>query len=180
MNIFNSIHKLFNRFNDYFGSGFLNSMPTDIWSRLYTWWLVLSGSRIGDGSLVYHGMTIRHPENIILGDRVMIPRSTDMAGMGTISIGSDSLVGASVRFITNHHPLDDATLSRKEILRGTQQTITVGRNCWIMNNVLIIAGKHGITIGDNVWIAAGAVVNHDVPSNKLVGGIPARIIKDLG
>jgi acetyltransferase-like isoleucine patch superfamily enzyme len=62
---------------------------------------------------------------------------------------------------------------------GTQQHITVGKNCWIMNNVLLVAGKNGLTIGDNVWIAAGSIVTKDIESNVLVGGIPAKVIKKL-
>jgi acetyltransferase-like isoleucine patch superfamily enzyme len=46
-----------------------------------------------------------------------------------------------------------------------------------MNNVLLVAGKNGLTIGDNVWIAAGSIVTKDIESNVLVGGIPAKVIK---
>lgn len=35
----------------------------------------------------------------------------------------------------------------------------------------------GVTIGDNAVVAAGAVVNKDVPKNAVVGGVPAKIIK---
>ena len=37
----------------------------------------------------------------------------------------------------------------------------------------------GVTIGNNVVVAAGAVVTKDVPDNTLVGGVPARKIRDL-
>jgi acetyltransferase-like isoleucine patch superfamily enzyme len=48
-----------------------------------------------------------------------------------------------------------------------------------MNNVLLIAGTRGLKIGNNAWIAAGAVVTHDVEPNTVVGGIPAKLIKNL-
>ena len=47
---------------------------------------------------------------------------------------------------------------------------------WIGGNVPILPG---ITIGNNVVIAAGAVVTKDVPDNSLVGGVPAKLIKTL-
>ena len=47
---------------------------------------------------------------------------------------------------------------------------------WIGGNVTIMPG---ITIGNNVVIAAGAVVTKDVPDNSLVGGVPAKLIKLL-
>ena len=37
----------------------------------------------------------------------------------------------------------------------------------------------GVTIGNNVVVAAGAVVTKDVPNNTLVGGVPAKIIRTL-
>lgn len=178
-NIFNSIHRQLTSLNEKFGGGFLNSLPTDIWSAKYTKWLRLAGAHIGNNSYIHRKVTVKHPENISIGDNVMIPASTDMAGMGKIEVGSNTLVGASVRFITNHHPLDDDNLTREEQLIGTQKPITIGKNCWIMNNVLIIAGKNGITIGDNVWIASGSIVTKDVESNVLVGGTPAKVIKKI-
>lgn len=54
--------------------------------------------------------------------------------------------------------------------------VTIGDDVWIGGNVTILPG---VTIGSNVVIAAGAVVTKDIPSNSLVGGIPAKKIRDL-
>ena len=48
---------------------------------------------------------------------------------------------------------------------------------WIGANATIL---QGVTIGDGAVVAAGAVVNRDVPANTVVGGVPARIIKRIG
>lgn len=53
--------------------------------------------------------------------------------------------------------------------------ITIGNNVWIGLNVTILKG---VTIGNGAVIAAGAVVNKDVPANSLVGGVPAKVIKE--
>ena len=58
----------------------------------------------------------------------------------------------------------------------TDYHINIGDNCYIATGVTILAP---INIGDNVVIAAGAVVNKDVPSNCVVAGIPAKVIKTL-
>ncbi|MDD3877301.1 MAG: acyltransferase [Bacteroidales bacterium] len=50
------------------------------------------------------------------------------------------------------------------------------RGAWVMPGVIIIPG---ITIGEMAVVATGSVVTKDVPSKKLVGGVPAKIIKDL-
>ena len=52
--------------------------------------------------------------------------------------------------------------------------ITIGNHVWIGNRAMILKG---VTIGDGAIIAAGAIVTKNVPSECIVGGIPARIIK---
>jgi Acetyltransferase (isoleucine patch superfamily) len=53
--------------------------------------------------------------------------------------------------------------------------ITIGNDVWIGANVIIV---DGVSIGDGAIIAAGAVVNKDVAPYTIVGGVPARIIKN--
>ena len=55
--------------------------------------------------------------------------------------------------------------------------ITVKDNVWIGGNVVILPG---VTIGKNSIVAAGAVVTKDVPDNVIVGGNPARVIREIG
>jgi acetyltransferase-like isoleucine patch superfamily enzyme len=54
--------------------------------------------------------------------------------------------------------------------------IHIKRNVWIGAGATILPG---VTIGENAIVAAGAVVSRDVPANTIVGGIPAKILKDL-
>lgn len=56
------------------------------------------------------------------------------------------------------------------------QPITIGNDVWIGGNVTILPG---VRIGNNVVIAAGAVVTKDIPDNCLAGGIPAKVLKPL-
>lgn len=174
----NRFYKFISRFYAWIWDGFLGENPTDIFSKLYTLLLRMAGTKIGHNSIVHHRVHVWNPENIVIGDEVFIPASVDMAGMGVISIGNRCLIGASVRFITNHHPLDE-NLPREQILAGTQSNIEVSDNVWIMNNVLLVAGKKGLKIGQNSWIAAGSIVTQDVEPNSLYAGVPARKIKDL-
>jgi maltose O-acetyltransferase len=54
--------------------------------------------------------------------------------------------------------------------------VRIGNDVWIGGNVTILPG---VTIGNNVVVAAGAVVTKDVPDNSLVGGVPARLIREI-
>ncbi len=177
--IFRWIYRLFCEFDARLCSGFLGEMPTDIWSSLYTHWLRLVGAKIGKYSVVHHKVKIWRPENIEIGKGVRIPASTDMAGMGKISIGDFTLIGANVSFITNNHPLENKNVNWQEILIGTQQSIRIGKFCWLMNNAKLIAGKKGLKVNDFSWIAAGSVVTNDIPKNELWGGSPAKFIRKI-
>lgn len=54
--------------------------------------------------------------------------------------------------------------------------ISIGDNCFFGNNAIVLPG---VKIGNNCIIAAGAVVSKDIPSNSVVGGVPAKVIKSF-
>lgn len=58
---------------------------------------------------------------------------------------------------------------------SVSSAISIGNHVWIGQRAIILKG---VTIGDGAIIAAGAVVNKDVPTRTLVGGIPAKVIKN--
>ena len=59
---------------------------------------------------------------------------------------------------------------------GIAKPVTIGNDVWIGANCTILPG---VNIGNNVVIAAGAVVTKDVPDNCVVGGVPAKVIKEI-
>lgn len=54
--------------------------------------------------------------------------------------------------------------------------IKIGNNVWIGGNVIVLLG---VTIGDNVTIGAGSIVNKDIPSNSIAVGNPCKVIKEI-
>ena len=73
----------------------------------------------------------------------------------------------------HHYDLEDGQLK----LSGYDTApIKIGYNVWIADKVTIL---RGVTIGNNVVIAANAVINKDVPDGVIVGGVPAKILKEL-
>ena len=86
-----------------------------------------------------------------------------------ITIGEDVKISEDVLIRDS----DNHTVLRE----GYQKTapIHIGNHVWIGVRAVILKG---VTIGDGAIIAAGAVVTKDVPPNTLVGGVPAKIIKE--
>jgi acetyltransferase-like isoleucine patch superfamily enzyme len=76
-----------------------------------------------------------------------------------------------VNLVTINHPLDPATR------RSTYcAPIVIRKGAWLGAGVSVMPG---VTIGENAVVAANAVVTSDVPDNVVVGGIPARFIRDI-
>lgn len=82
-------------------------------------------------------------------------------------------VGPSTVISTVDHPFSRE--GRRAHL-ATATPVVIGNDVWIGAHVTVLPG---VTIGDNVVVAAGAVVTKDVPSNSIVGGVPARILRHL-
>jgi len=90
-----------------------------------------------------------------------------------VTIGDNVMIAPNVQIYTATHPIDPTErLSGKEL----GKEIKIGNNVWLGGSCVICPG---VTIGNNSVIAAGAVVVKDVPDNVVVGGNPAKIIKNI-
>ena len=90
-----------------------------------------------------------------------------------ISIGDDVAIakGVTIRDSDNHEIINN---KNSDVNTTIHSPITIGDHVWIGNNATILSG---VSIGNNSVIAAGAVVTKDVPANTLVGGVPAKVLK---
>ena len=110
-------------------------------------------------------------KNIHLGKHVFINMGCKFQDQGGIFIGDGALIGHNVVLATLNH-----AMSPKDRATMVPAAIHIGRNVWIGANATVLPG---VTIGDGAIVAAGAVVTKDVPENTIVGGVPARIIRQL-
>mgnify|MGYP003578838087 FL=1 len=120
---------------------------------------------------VFTPLYINYGKHISIGQNVFINFDCTFLALGGITIEDDVLIGPKVSFITESHPLDPE--QRKGLIG---KPIHIKKNAWIGANATILPG---VTIGKNAVVAAGAVVSKDVPDNTIVGGIPAKFIKNV-
>ncbi len=140
------------------------------------------GIEIGDGTFIMHGAVL-HVYNfrdlphafIRIGQDSLIGEYNVLRGQGGITIGDRVYTAPLVQILAVNHVYSDPT--RPIIEQGiTAEGITIEDDVWIGAGAII---TDGVTIGRGAVIAAGAVVTQDVPPHTVVGGIPARTIKEI-
>jgi len=110
---------------------------------------------------------------IKIGNNVLTNNNIFLCAANYIEIGNNTLIGQNVTMI-DHEAHDINPLKRKQL--GEIGEIIIGNNVWIGNNVTILKNSK---IGDNTIIATGAVVSGKFDANLIIGGIPAKIIKEI-
>ena len=130
--------------------------------------LILNG-----GIYISQGTSLRIEEgaSIEIGKNTYINGNCYLRSNSKITIGNDCLIGWNVLINTTdgHHLFIDG----KESL--CSRSIVIGNHCWIGNNSCI---SKGTTMADNCILAQYSLLNKDFDPNHLLGGIPAKIIKN--
>jgi len=129
------------------------------------------GTAIDSSSTVFAPFYTNFGKFTCFGKGVFVNHACSFLDMGGITIEDNVLIGPKVNLVTENHPLDPA--DRRAIIC---KPIIIERNAWIGAAATILPG---VTIGENSVVAAGAVVSKDVPANTVVGGVPAKLIKNL-
>ncbi|HTC60246.1 MAG TPA: DapH/DapD/GlmU-related protein [Solirubrobacteraceae bacterium] len=123
-------------------------------------------TRIGKGSVIGRGSVVDN--DVVVGDRVKVQTSVYLTAFTTIE--DDVFVGPGAT-TTN-----DDTMARhgdETPLRGA----TLRRACRVGGGTVLTPG---VEIGEEAFIAAGAVVTRDVPARAVAMGVPARVVREVG
>lgn len=135
-------------------------------------------AKIGKTSNVHPTAIIREGEYVTIGEHCLINHNNliqaGKSEYGRITIGDYVHTGVNVAMIAFNHGFYTRELPVKE-QDYIDSSITIENDVWIGAGVVILAGVH---IGKGAIIAAGAVVNRDVPAYTIVGGVPAKVLKE--
>jgi acetyltransferase-like isoleucine patch superfamily enzyme len=149
--------------------------PAVRWYR--TWEAVIAleeCARVGAGVSINGPIRFGNPSATILGDDVSINPGFRSAGGGRLNIGSHVHMGSNITILTENHNFERPESLPYDKLR-IPKDVTIGDSVWIGDGVMITPG---VTIGEGAIVAAGAVVSNDVKPRMIVGGAPAKCIRE--
>lgn len=127
----------------------------------------------GEGIFIEPNFKCDYGYNIHVGKNFFANYDCIILDVCNVTIGDNCMMAPRVCIYTATHPLDaESRISGAEF----GKPVTIGDNVWFGGSSVVLPG---VNIGNNVVIAAGAVVTKDVPDNVVVGGNPAKIIKYL-
>jgi acetyltransferase-like isoleucine patch superfamily enzyme len=132
----------------------------------------LIGKAVDDSFILIPPFYTTGGPDIRVGRNVFVNQNCTFYDLGGLDIGDDVMIGPNVSLITSGHPI--APSQRRAGV--TARPITIGKNVWIAAGATIVGG---VTVGENSVVAAGSVVTADVPPDTLVGGNPARVIRSI-
>ena len=112
-------------------------------------------------------------KNIHVGAQFLANYNVTILDIAPVHIGDYCMIGPNTLITTVNHPLSPK--GRRERL-AQAKPVTIGNDVWIGGSCTLLPG---VTIGNNVIVAAGAVVTKDVPDNCVVAGVPAKKIREL-
>lgn len=132
---------------------------------------------IGNRCLLEHGIHFKFDgiwkpgPSIIIGNDVIIGFGCEFNIRNRIQVGDNTLIASGCKFIDHDHGIGAGELIRNQ--PGPEIPIKIGRDVWLGCNAVVLKG---VEIGDGAVIAAGSVVNRDIPAGEIWAGVPVKRI----
>jgi Acetyltransferase (isoleucine patch superfamily) len=132
-------------------------------------------AKVGDNVSIQPGVYLFNLQNVEFGNNVSVHPMCYIDGAANIRIGNNVSIAHSCSILTANHQWDDISLPikyNKEVLLP----VIIEEDVWLGCGVRVLAG---VKIHRRSIIAAGAVVNKDIESSTIYGGVPAKKIKSI-
>jgi maltose O-acetyltransferase len=154
-----------------------SALPQFCFNRTRSGAIRAFGVKLGARSLFMGPLRITGPgasEHLLsIGEDVVITGPLHVDVGASVAIGDRTYIGHDVTLLTLDHEIASSQQRCGELQVGP---IAIGSGAWLGSKVIVLPG---VTIGDGAIVAAGAVVTRDVPANTIVGGVPARVLREL-
>ena len=111
--------------------------------------------------------------NIEVGENFYTNHNVVILDGAKVIFGDNVFIAPNCGFYTAGHPLDS---ERRNAGLEYAYPITVGNNVWFGAGVHVMPG---VSIGNDVVIAAGSIVTKDIPSGVIAGGVPCKVIREI-
>jgi putative colanic acid biosynthesis acetyltransferase WcaF len=128
------------------------------------------GAKVGVGAVIRSRVNITFPWKLEIGDHVWIGDEVGILSLDRVVIGSNVCLSQRIFLCTGSH---DHTKSAFDLIT---KPIVIEDGCWVGAQAFV---GPGVTLKQNTVCAAGAVVVKDAGPNQLIGGNPARVIRQL-
>lgn len=138
---------------------------------------------IGDGVLIHENAMFsvvedfngrRHQPSLRIGSGTNIGRGIWFSCVGDIEIGENTLMSHDILIADSYHEYHDPHTPIMQQPMAEPEPVRIGPGCYVGSHAAILAG---VTVGENSFIAASAVLTSSVPANSVVAGNPARLIR---
>lgn len=149
-----------------FGNTIINKIPI---RRLRRGYYRLLGANLTNTSVIFRKTDILSPRKLVMGKSSSVGWNVFLDARGGIKIGDNVTVASYCKLITGSHDINDS------MFKAHFEPIIIEDYAWICTGAMIL---QGITIGRGSVVCAGAIVTKDVPPMSVVGGAPARIVKE--
>lgn len=142
------------------------------WRTLY---FKITLASVGSGCVFGSGIVVQGHEFIHIGNNCRINDHVILqSGAGSVLlIGDNVTLSFGARIMTGQYTLHPTGHNRDH---HSYRSVSIGEGVWIGANAIVLPG---VSIGAGSIVGAGSVVTKDIPSRVIVGGVPARIIKEL-
>ena len=132
--------------------------------------------RYMERNIIYKYLLYGNEERLQIAETAVVNNATFNTISGIIKIEEYAFFGLHVTVLTGTHDYNKFDRERQTTVPAVGRDVIIKRGAWLASNVTVIGP---CIIGEHSVIAAGSLVNKDVPPYTIVGGIPAKVIKKI-